>query len=96
MQVSWGETPDTRTVPREGPGVNLGDVEWGPAALACVEDVLQGRFDGAFAIYRMSVDPKRKVLHLSIDKLTDPFGAPSLDDLTDISIAVAAAFSFRG
>ena len=46
--------------------MSLGDVEWGPAALACVETVLQGRFDGAFAIYRLSVDPKRKVLHLSI------------------------------
>ena len=73
------------------PGVRLGDVEWAPAALECCERVLEDEFDGALSIFSFDVDESRRTVTVSIDKPSDQYGAPGVDEIVAVARSLNAS-----
>ncbi|KAL4433703.1 hypothetical protein ABPG75_000144 [Micractinium tetrahymenae] len=83
-----------------GPELSTGGVEWGEKALAVVQQLLGGAAAaGAGAeglqdirLFSFRAIPSSKRLDIRLDKLTDQYGSPSLDDVAAFSRQFNAAF----
>eukprot|EP00249_Psilotum_nudum_P018977 c27049_g1_i1 orf=129-1355(+) len=67
----------------DGGGVVLGHVDWDKKALEIAEEVL-GAFGSDFTIYAFKVSANGCV-HVRLDKLSDKYGSPSLDEIENFS-----------
>ncbi|PSC68783.1 water dikinase [Micractinium conductrix] len=79
-----------------GPELSTGDVEWGEKALAVVQQLLA---DPAAAgglqdieLFSFRAIPSSKRLDIRLDKMTDQYGSPSLDDVAEFSRAFNTAY----
>lgn len=80
-----------------GPELSTGGVDWGEKALAVVQQLLDG--DAAaeaglqdIRLFSFRAIPSSKRLDIRLDKLTDQYGSPSLDDVAAFSRHFNAAY----
>lgn len=71
-----------------GMGVNTAGTDWGEAALAAVRTLLAT--DDTLDLYSLRAFPGNKRLDIRIDKLTNQYGSPSLDEVGAFSRALYA------
>lgn len=71
-----------------GMGINTAGTDWGEAALAAVRSLLAT--DDTLDLYSLRAFPGNKRLDIRIDKLTNQYGSPSLDEVGDFSRALYA------
>merc|ERR1711976_39219 len=72
----------------EEPEISDGGTTWGEAALKIAQDVLQQPNMQGLELYSFSAISESRVLRVSIDKLEDEFGSPSIEDITNFSRAM--------
>lgn len=72
-----------------GMEITTGGTEWGEAALATAQSLVAA--DATLALYSLRAAPRSKRLDVRIDKLTNKFGSPSLDEVTQFSRAMGEA-----
>ena len=72
-----------------GMGVSTGGSDWGESVLAAVEALLAE--DDTMALYSYKVFTNSKRIDVRIDKLTNEFGSPSLDEVGGFSRKLNAA-----
>lgn len=77
-----------------GPELSTGGVEWGEKALAVVQQLL-GSAEGELAdieLFSFRAIPSSKRLDIRLDKTTDQYGSPSLDDVATFGRRFNAAY----
>lgn len=74
-----------------GMEINTGNTEWGELSLSAVNRLLST--DDSLALYSFYAFPREKRLDVRIDKLTNEFGSPSLDQIGEFSAKLAAALA---
>lgn len=80
-----------------GPELSTGGVEWGEKALAVVQQLLDGSSAAEaglqdIRLFSFRAIPSSKRLDIRLDKLTDQYGSPSLDDVAAFSRQFNAAY----
>jgi len=71
--------------------VDTGGAPWAETALACARDVLGGPDLGDCALYSFRAVPSAMRVDVRLDKLTDRYGSPTLDDVETFSRKFNAA-----
>ncbi|GAX80195.1 hypothetical protein CEUSTIGMA_g7633.t1 [Chlamydomonas eustigma] len=67
------------------PGTSTGGTFWGEAGLRAAEKVLKAPALDGLAIYMFRAIVPQKKLDIRLDKLTDLYGSPSIDDIEKFS-----------
>ncbi|PKA50890.1 hypothetical protein AXF42_Ash007545 [Apostasia shenzhenica] len=67
----------------DGGGIVLGDVNWGEHAVSLAREVLRS-FGDDMALYAFKISPKGYI-YLRLDKLTNKFGCPAIDEIDKFS-----------
>lgn len=71
------------------PGIATGGLDWAETALRIIDIVLASQED--IQLYSLKAIGKTKKLLVSLDKLSDTYGSPSLDDIGEFSVNLNAA-----
>ncbi|CAI5507358.1 unnamed protein product, partial [Closterium sp. Naga37s-1] len=66
----------------DGGGFVLNGAAWGQTALELAQEVLAGsKYGGEFELYGFKVYPERNWIRVRLDKLTDVYGSPMVEDI---------------
>lgn len=82
---------------QSGEYIDTAGTSYGSLALSCLKEVLDGaEFQGQYEIFSFKVIESRRRVLVSIDKIDDKFGSPTLDELTAIVRAHNALLETKG
>ena len=77
--------------------VFTGGTDWGEAALQALTEVLRRpEFHDKLQMFAFKVSKERRKIGISIDKLEDKFGSPTLDEITLVSRLLNVTLEGRG
>ena len=80
-----------------GTYIDTAGTSYGDLALKCLQEVLDSaEFKGQYEIFSLKVNESRRRVLVSIDKVDDKFGSPTLDELTSIVRAHNALLELKG
>ncbi|CAM6047770.1 unnamed protein product [Sphagnum compactum] len=79
----------------EGGGVVFGDSSWGPKALNLANDVL-ALFNGDLAIFAFKANEESDLIRLRLDKLSDKYGSPTIDEIQQFSSSYSKSLERSG
>ena len=67
----------------QSPGIKLNNAPFGETALRIVEETLAS-FEWA-EIYSLQASPAHKSINLLVEKVTDKYGSPNIDEVEEIA-----------
>ncbi|CAM6010624.1 unnamed protein product [Sphagnum balticum] len=79
----------------EGGGVVLGDSSWGQTVLDLANDTL-AEFNGDLAIFAFKVSKESELIHVRLDKLSDKYGSPTIDEIQQFSSSYSKSLEQSG
>lgn len=79
----------------DGGGIVLGDAPWAKAAFRLAEEAVS-QFNGALEIFAFKVSKDSGIIRVRVDKLSDKYGSPTMDELQKYSASYSKLLDTAG